>query len=184
MVGLGGLEPPTSPLSGAFYAAICIVLSCGWTEIDAIGPKHFVALGPLILSALASRIPYEHRISIHNQTPEAVERLPCQAGVLFITLINNSSECINRSHSDLMHNNRSALRRFGKLLNKCHRPVSRSERRRAMVVLPGCRGVSFVLLESDLAERAERLTRYEHVFILTRQAKHFMPPSNQIFNNR
>jgi hypothetical protein len=25
MVGLGGLEPPTSPLSGAFYGAICIV---------------------------------------------------------------------------------------------------------------------------------------------------------------
>src|SRR5271168_2737117 len=114
MVGLGGLEPPTSPLSGAIYNAICIVLCCSWTEIDAIGPKHFVALGPLILSALASRIPCEHRVSIHNQSPEAVERLPCQAGLLFVTLINNPSECINRSHSDLMLNNRSALRRFGK----------------------------------------------------------------------
>jgi hypothetical protein len=67
-----------------------------------------------MLSALASRIPYEHRVSIHNLTPEAVERLPCQAGVLFVTLINNSSECINRSHSDLMLNNRSARRRFGR----------------------------------------------------------------------
>ena len=35
LVGLGGLEPPTSPLSGAFYGAICIVLCRSWTEIDA-----------------------------------------------------------------------------------------------------------------------------------------------------
>jgi hypothetical protein len=102
MVGLGGLEPPTSPLSGGIYGAICIVLCCSWTEIGAIAPRHFVALGPLILSAPASLIPYEHRVSSHNQDPEAVE--PCQAGVLFVTLINNPSECINRSHSDLMHN--------------------------------------------------------------------------------
>jgi|SRR5271165_56390 len=45
--------------------------------------------------------------------PRGRERLPCQAGVLFVTLVNNSSECNNRSHADLMHNNRSARRRFG-----------------------------------------------------------------------
>src|SRR5713101_6423223 len=68
MVGLGGLEPPTSPLIRGIYGAICIVLCRSWTEIDAIGPKHFYALGPLILNAKGSRIPYEHRVSIHNQT--------------------------------------------------------------------------------------------------------------------
>src|SRR6266851_5880450 len=46
--------------------------------------------------------------------PRGRERLPYQAGVLSVTLVNNSSECNNRSHADLMHNNRSARRRFGK----------------------------------------------------------------------
>src|SRR6267378_4278366 len=110
MVGLGGLEPPTSPLSGAFYGA---VLCCSWTEIDAIGPKHFDALGPLILNAKVAgfRTSIESAFTIR---PRGRERLRCQASVLFLTLVNNSSECNNRSHADLMHNNRSALRRFGK----------------------------------------------------------------------
>src|SRR5580700_6785056 len=46
--------------------------------------------------------------------PRGRERLPCQAGALSVTLVNNSSECNNRSHADLMHNDRSARRRFGK----------------------------------------------------------------------
>ena len=46
--------------------------------------------------------------------PRGRERLPCQAGVLFVNLVNNSSEGNKRSHADLMHNNRSAWRRFGK----------------------------------------------------------------------
>src|SRR5260370_24270138 len=49
-----------------FYGDICRVLCCSWTEIDAIGPKDFVAIGQLILSRVASRIPYEHRVSIHR----------------------------------------------------------------------------------------------------------------------
>jgi len=48
--------------------------------------------------------------------PRGRERLPCQVGVLSVTLVNNSSECNNRSHADLMHNKRSARRRFGKPL--------------------------------------------------------------------
>ncbi len=43
--------------------------------------------------------------------PRGRERLPCQAGVLFVNLVNNSSEGNKRSHADLMHNNRSAWRR-------------------------------------------------------------------------
>jgi hypothetical protein len=46
--------------------------------------------------------------------PRGRERLPCQAGVLFVNLVNNSSEGNKRSYADLMHNNRSAWRRFGK----------------------------------------------------------------------
>ena len=68
MVGLGGLKTTDLALIRGFYGAICIVHYRSWTEIDAIGPKHFDALGPLILNAKASRIPYEHRVSIHNQT--------------------------------------------------------------------------------------------------------------------
>jgi hypothetical protein len=37
MVGLGGLEPPTSPLSGAFLPAICIHLP----DIRIHGNTHF-----------------------------------------------------------------------------------------------------------------------------------------------
>jgi len=80
MVGLGGLEPPTSPLSGGFYGAICIVHCRSWTEIDAIGPKHFDALGPLILNAKASRIPYEHGVSISQSDPEAESVCPAKQG--------------------------------------------------------------------------------------------------------
>jgi hypothetical protein len=69
----------------------------------------------LILNAKASPIPYEHRVSIHKRT-QRQRAFACQAGVLFVNLVNNSSEGNKRSHADLMHNNRSAWRRFGKPL--------------------------------------------------------------------
>src|SRR5216684_3323533 len=42
---------------------------------------------------------YEHRVSI--QTRKAVERLPAKQVCHLRPLVNNSSECINRSHSDV-----------------------------------------------------------------------------------
>jgi hypothetical protein len=41
---------PIKTLIRGIYGAICIVLCCGRIEIDAIEPKHFVAIGPLLLS--------------------------------------------------------------------------------------------------------------------------------------
>jgi hypothetical protein len=59
--------------------------------------SHF---GALILSAHALRTRTSIGASIHDEAREAVGRLPAKWVCYLRPLVNNSSECINRSHSD------------------------------------------------------------------------------------
>jgi hypothetical protein len=77
------------------------VLDCSWTELDAIGPKYFRALGPLILSAQTRRILHAHWVQHSRSDPRCSSASACQAGVLpsySVAAPQLSSECTGRSY--------------------------------------------------------------------------------------
>ena len=73
MVGLGGLEPPTSPLSGSFtvlYAQYYVVVGLNLVQSDRNLAQSADSRCPRLGGFRASI-----GGGIHDQTPEAVERL-------------------------------------------------------------------------------------------------------------
>src|ERR1700730_10435641 len=63
------------------------VLDCSWTELDAIGPKHFGALGPLIPSAQTHRILHAHWGQHSRSDPRFSSASACQASMLSIAVL-------------------------------------------------------------------------------------------------